>query len=128
MWPPPPGGTWVIDLDGVIWLTGHPIDGVDRAVTLLRAAGVRILFATNNSAPTRAELQARMANCGITTTDADLLSSADVAAAMTAHVLPLLAAGRVSVPICATFPMADATAAYQRFSTGGKLGKVVLVA
>ena len=81
-WPPPPGGTWVIDLDGVIWLTGHPIPGVEQAVAALRGAGVRVLFATNNSAPTRAELHKRMENCGITTTDADLISSADVAAGM----------------------------------------------
>jgi HAD superfamily hydrolase (TIGR01450 family) len=82
MWPPPPGGTWVIDLDGVIWLTGEPIAGVDGAVAALREAGVRVLFATNNSAPTRAELHARLANCGITAGDEDLLTSADVAAAM----------------------------------------------
>jgi HAD superfamily hydrolase (TIGR01450 family) len=48
----------------------------------LRDAGVRTLFATNNSAPTRAELHARLANCGITASDADLLTSADVAADM----------------------------------------------
>jgi HAD superfamily hydrolase (TIGR01450 family) len=84
MWPPPPGGTWVIDLDGVIWLTGRPIPGVDEAVARLRAAGVRVLFATNNSAPTRAELHRRLDHCGITADDADLLSSADVAAGMLA--------------------------------------------
>lgn len=52
---------------------------------------------------------------------------ADVAAAVAAHVLPLLAAGRVTVPVCATFPLAGAEAAYERFSQGAKLGKVVLV-
>ncbi len=82
MWPPPAQGTWVIDLDGVIWLTGEPLSGVDEAVAHLRAAGVRVLFATNNSAPTRGELHARLAHCGITAADADLLSSADVAAHM----------------------------------------------
>ncbi len=88
MAPPPapqsnaPHGTWVIDLDGVIWLTGEPIGDVGGAVAALRAAGVRTLFATNNSAPTRAELHKRLANCGITTSDDDLLSSADVAAEM----------------------------------------------
>jgi HAD superfamily hydrolase (TIGR01450 family) len=75
-------GTWVIDLDGVIWLTGEPIEGVDTAVAALRAAGIRTLFATNNSAPTRQELHARMQHCGITTPDEDLLTSADVAAEM----------------------------------------------
>ena len=72
----------MIDLDGVIWLTGEPIEGVDTAVHALRAAGIRVLFATNNSAPTRAELHARLKNCGITASDEDLLSSADVAADM----------------------------------------------
>ena len=57
MWPPPPGGTWVVDLDGVVWLAGRPIPGVDEAVARLRGAGVRVLFATNNSSPTRAELR-----------------------------------------------------------------------
>jgi NagD protein len=84
MWPPPPEGTWVVDLDGVVWLTGHPIAGVDEAVALLRAAGVRVLFATNNSAPTRAELHRRLDNCGITAGDGDVLSSADVVAGMLA--------------------------------------------
>ena len=80
--PDPRHGTWVIDLDGVIWLTGEPIGDVGGAVAALHAAGVRTLFATNNSAPTRAELHTRLANCGITIADEDLLSSADVAAEM----------------------------------------------
>ena len=84
MWPPPPEGTWVVDLDGVIWLTGRPIPGVDEAVARLRGAGVRVLFATNNSAPTRAELHRHLARCGITADDTDLLRSADVAAGMLA--------------------------------------------
>jgi NADPH:quinone reductase len=53
---------------------------------------------------------------------------ADVAAAVAAHALPLLASGRITVPVCATFALSDATAAYERFTAGQKLGKVVLVA
>jgi NADPH2:quinone reductase len=53
---------------------------------------------------------------------------ADVAAALAAHVLPALAAGRLTIPVSDTFPLAEAEAAYERFSAGGKLGKVVLVA
>ena len=52
---------------------------------------------------------------------------ADVAAAVAAHVLPLLGSGRITVPVCDTFPLAEAEAAYERFSQGAKLGKVVLV-
>jgi NADPH:quinone reductase len=53
---------------------------------------------------------------------------ANVAAALAAHTLPLLASGRLTVPVCATFPLAEASAAYERFTAGSKLGKVVLVA
>jgi NADPH2:quinone reductase len=53
---------------------------------------------------------------------------ADVTAAVAAHVLPLLAAGRLRVPVADTFPLSDAGAAYDRFAAGGKFGKVVLVA
>jgi NADPH2:quinone reductase len=43
-----------------------------------------------------------------------------------AHVLPLVADGRLRVPIEAEFPLTEVTAAYERFTAGGKLGKIVL--
>lgn len=52
---------------------------------------------------------------------------AAVAAAVRAHVLPLLADGRVHVPVFATFPLAEAAHAYDRFTEGRKFGKIVLV-
>jgi NADPH:quinone reductase len=45
---------------------------------------------------------------------------------MESHVLPLLASGRMRVPIAETFPLDEAQAAYDRFAAGGKLGKIVL--
>jgi NADPH:quinone reductase-like Zn-dependent oxidoreductase len=48
------------------------------------------------------------------------------ARAVERHVLPLLADGRVRVPVEATFALPDAAAAYEAFATGGKLGKLVL--
>jgi NADPH:quinone reductase len=48
-----------------------------------------------------------------------------------AHVLPFFGdkpdESRLRVPVAATYPMADAEAAYDRFAAGGKLGKIVLV-
>lgn len=44
-----------------------------------------------------------------------------------ASVLPLVRSGRVTVPVAATYPMADADEAYERFGAGGKFGKIVLV-
>jgi NADPH2:quinone reductase len=49
------------------------------------------------------------------------------ARAMERHVLPLLADGRVRVPVAATFPLDDVTEAYDRFAAGGHVGKIVLV-
>jgi NADPH:quinone reductase len=43
------------------------------------------------------------------------------------QVLPLLAAGRLRVPVAATFPLDAAQAAYDRFAAGAKLGKLVLL-
>jgi len=51
-----------------------------------------------------------------------------VAGAVERHVLPLLASGRVRVPVLATYPMDRAEEAYERFSAGTKLGKIVLAA
>ena len=42
------------------------------------------------------------------------------------HVLPLLAAGRVHVPVEATVDIEEAAEAYERFGAPGKVGKVVL--
>jgi NADPH:quinone reductase len=43
------------------------------------------------------------------------------------HVLPLFDTGALTVPIAETFPLERAADAYERFSAGGKFGKVVLV-
>ena len=49
------------------------------------------------------------------------------ARALERSVLPLVAAGAVKVPVAATFPLSEVEAAYDRFTAGGKLGKIVLV-
>ncbi len=56
-----------------------------------------------------------------------LEDKADAARRVEAHVLPLLGDGRIRVPVAATYPMAEAQDAYERFAAGGKLGKIVLV-
>ncbi len=43
------------------------------------------------------------------------------------HVLPLVAAGRIRVPVAATFALDDVAAAYDLFKGGGKIGKIVLL-
>jgi NADPH:quinone reductase len=43
-----------------------------------------------------------------------------------AHVLPLVEAGRLKVPIEAEFPLTEVASGYERFSAGGHVGKIVL--
>jgi putative PIG3 family NAD(P)H quinone oxidoreductase len=42
------------------------------------------------------------------------------------HVLPLVESGALHVPVAATFPLDQVAEAYERFTEGGKLGKIVL--
>jgi NADPH2:quinone reductase len=43
------------------------------------------------------------------------------------EVLPLFEDGTLHVPVAATYPLGEATDAYERFTAGGKLGKIVLL-
>jgi putative PIG3 family NAD(P)H quinone oxidoreductase len=55
-----------------------------------------------------------------------LEEKADAARRVEHQTLPLLADGRLRVPVAATFPLEQAQEAYDRFAAGGKLGKLVL--
>lgn len=56
-----------------------------------------------------------------------LEQKADAARRVERHAVPLLADGRLRVPVLETFGLDQAGAAYERFAAGGKLGKIVLV-
>jgi NADPH:quinone reductase len=63
---------------------------------------------------------------GSTLRSRPLEEKALTARAMERSVLPLLESGDVRVLVTATYPLAEAEAAYERFAGGGKLGKIVL--
>jgi putative PIG3 family NAD(P)H quinone oxidoreductase len=56
-----------------------------------------------------------------------LEQKADAARRVERAVLPALADGSLDLPIAATFAMHDAAAAYDHFTSGAKVGKIVLV-
>ena len=56
-----------------------------------------------------------------------LEEKADAARRVEHQALPLVADGRLRIPVAATFPLEAAQEAYDRFTAGGKLGKLVLV-
>lgn len=69
------------DLDGVVWLAHEPIAGSAEAVAMLRDAGIRVLFVTNNSFSTRHEQVDALGAIGIAA-EGDVLTSAMSAALM----------------------------------------------
>jgi HAD superfamily hydrolase (TIGR01450 family) len=74
--------TWALDLDGVLWRGEMPIPGAAEAVSRLRTRVERVVFLTNNSAPTIAEHLAKLERMGVVTDPEDLLTSAQAAATM----------------------------------------------
>jgi HAD superfamily hydrolase (TIGR01450 family) len=75
--------TWLLDLDGVVWLAGRPIPGAPEAIERLREAGERVVFFTNNSGPTVPEYLDQLAGAGVANVAAeDLLTSAQAAATL----------------------------------------------
>jgi 4-nitrophenyl phosphatase len=72
--------TWLLDCDGVVWLSEQEIAGASEAVAKLRASGCRVVLLTNNSFPRRSDHLAKLARLGIPTDPQDVLSSAMAAA------------------------------------------------
>jgi HAD superfamily hydrolase (TIGR01450 family) len=76
--------TWALDLDGVVWLADTPVPGAASAVARLRGRGERVVFLTNNSAPTVGDYLGKLAGMGVPTEAEDLCTSAQAAARLVA--------------------------------------------
>ena len=74
--------TWLLDLDGVVWLSEEPIAGSPGAIARLREDGHRVVFLTNNSSATVNEYVAKLGRMGVPTERDDLVTSAQAAASM----------------------------------------------
>jgi HAD superfamily hydrolase (TIGR01450 family) len=74
--------TWLLDLDGVVWLSGRPIPGSAEAIERLRQNGRGVVFFTNNSGPTVADQLAALAAAGVAATADEILTSSQAAASL----------------------------------------------
>jgi len=74
--------TWILDLDGVVWLSDDPIPGSAEAVVRLREAGHRVLFLTNNSGPKVGYLAEKLSAMGVPAEPDDIVTSAQAAASL----------------------------------------------
>jgi HAD superfamily hydrolase (TIGR01458 family) len=72
----------LLDVDGVLHVSGNPIPGAADAVRALRAAGHRLRFVTNNTTRSRRQLADQLGGMGIEL-DEEELQTTPVAAART---------------------------------------------
>jgi len=70
----------LLDLDGVLHISGRPVDGGARAVQRLREAGHRLRFLTNNTTHSRSELAEAIRGFGIELEDGELQTTPVAAA------------------------------------------------
>lgn len=122
------------------WTGGKGIDltldlvGGDYVVASMRAAALRgriILIGTmaggKATIPIGMALYKRLRLQGTALRGRSAAEKAEATAAFARDVLPLLASGAVRVPVDATYPLAEATAAYDRVKSNATFGKVVLL-
>jgi NADPH2:quinone reductase len=114
--------------DVILELVGGP--NLQDNVNSLNTLGRIIVIGIGAGAKGEVHLGALMAKRGrifaSTIRPRPLEEKAATARAFERSVLPHLARGAVKVPVADTFPLDQAEQAYDRFTGGGKLGKIVL--
>lgn len=70
----------LLDVDGVLHVSGTPIPGAVDAVRVLRDAGHRLRFVTNSTTMSRRQLGDRLRGLGFTVEDSELQTTGGVAA------------------------------------------------
>jgi HAD superfamily hydrolase (TIGR01450 family) len=76
------GTAWILDLDGVIWLSSDPVPGSAEAVARLREAGERIIFVTNNSSHPIGDVMEKLESMDIEVAEDEVATSALASAEM----------------------------------------------
>lgn len=114
--------------DVVLELVGAPNMAADLGA--LATGGRVVVIGTGGGAVADVNLLALMGHrariSGSTLRTRPIEGKADAARAVERSVLPLLADGRVHVPVQQTFALDDVATAYDAFAAGGKFGKLVV--
>ena len=115
--------------DVVLELVGAP--SLPTGLAELATGGRIVVIGVGGGARVEVDLLAIMGKrarlTGSTLRARPLEGKADAARRVERHALPLVGRGALRVPVHATFPLAEAAAAYDAFEAGGKLGKIVLL-
>ena len=71
---------FMLDLDGVVYIGGHAVPGIDEQVARVREAGAQVAFVTNNASRTPEDVAAHLTELGVPATASDVVTSAQAAA------------------------------------------------
>jgi glycerol 3-phosphatase-2 len=74
--------TALLDLDGVVYVGPHAVDGVPQTLVEVRRRGMRTAFVTNNAARTPEAVAAHLRELGIDAAPDDVVTSAQAAATL----------------------------------------------
>ena len=55
----------MLDLDGVVYVSGHPVPGAPEGIAAARDAGARIAFITNNASRPPEKVAAKLTTMGV---------------------------------------------------------------
>jgi glycerol-1-phosphatase len=83
---------FVFDLDGVVYIGPAAVPGAVAAITRLHDEGRAVAYATNNAARRASAVSAHLAELGVPASDGEVVTSAQVSAAVLAERLPADAA------------------------------------
>ncbi|MCW2738756.1 HAD-IIA family hydrolase [Nocardioides sp.] len=75
----------MFDLDGVVYVGGHAIDGVAARIDRVRGTGRHVAFVTNNASRTPDQVAEKLVGFGVDAAAADVVTSAQAAARLLAE-------------------------------------------
>lgn len=78
----------LLDLDGVVYISGHAVPGAPEAIDAARQAGMRIAFVTNNASRTPEKVAGNLVRLGVTASPDQVVTSSQAAARMLAARFP----------------------------------------
>ncbi len=74
----------LLDLDGVVYISGHAVPGAPEAIDAAAQAGQRIAFVTNNASRTPEKVAGNLVRLGVSATPGQVVTSSQAAARMLA--------------------------------------------
>jgi glycerol 3-phosphatase-2 len=78
----------MLDLDGVVYRGPRAIEGVSAELELVRDAGMRLAFVTNNAARTPEQVSEQLRSLGVRADPSDVVTSAQAASRALAELIP----------------------------------------